>query len=68
MTTMSRTTVASVLASLKWSKDHILALDVACGAGAVAEDLRGSKFTFDGLDPIAGYLQSAKSAGLYRVG
>ncbi len=44
-----------------------LILDVACGVGNVAADLRKARYhQLDGMDPIRGYLQMAAVSRLYR--
>ena len=43
-------------------------LDVACGTGIVAEEIRSKGYcNVDGLDPVQGYLTVAQSKGLYKV-
>ncbi len=44
-----------------------LILDVACGVGNVAADLRDAGYhRLDGMDPVRGYLETAAASGLYR--
>ena len=44
-------------------------LDVACGVGNVAEEIRegGGYNNIDGLDPVKGYLETAQAKKLYKV-
>lgn len=43
-------------------------LDLACGVGVVAEELRNHGYiNIDGLDPVKGYLATAQEKKLYRV-
>lgn len=62
-----RTTLAQTFLNLHLDKD-VRIIDVACGTGIVAEELRSHGYTnIDGLDPVEGYLQVAQSKHLYKV-
>eukprot|EP00094_Tigriopus_californicus_P001111 TCALIF_01074-PB protein Name:"Similar to WBSCR27 Williams-Beuren syndrome chromosomal region 27 protein (Homo sapiens)" AED:0.27 eAED:0.27 QI:203/1/0.5/1/1/1/2/0/148 len=61
-----RTTLAQTFLNLRLDKD-VRIIDVACGTGIVAEELRSHGYTnIDGLDPVEGYLQVAQSNHLYK--
>eukprot|EP00095_Tigriopus_kingsejongensis_P012765 maker-scaffold725_size106157-snap-gene-0.12 protein:Tk12765 transcript:maker-scaffold725_size106157-snap-gene-0.12-mRNA-1 annotation:"hypothetical protein DAPPUDRAFT_302022" len=46
---------------------NVRIIDIACGTGIVAEELREHGFTnIDGLDPVQGYLNVAQSKNLYK--
>ncbi|GFS13115.1 Williams-Beuren syndrome chromosomal region 27 protein [Elysia marginata] len=48
-------------------KSQIRIMDMACGTGLVAEDLRSRGYeNIDGVDPAAGMLEVAREKGLYR--
>ena len=62
-----RTTIADVFLDLGVDRD-VRIIDVACGIGVVAEDLAPHGYTnIDGLDSSKGYIEVAKSKGLYKV-
>ncbi len=62
-----RTTISDVFLELNLDRE-VRIIDVACGIGIVAEDLAQHGYTnIDGLDPSKGYIEVAKSKGLYRV-
>ena len=62
-----KTTIADVFLELKLDRD-VRIIDVACGIGIVAEDLSKHGYkNIDGLDPSKGYIEVAKSKGLYKV-
>ena len=63
-----RTTLSEVFLDLKLPQSARI-LDVACGTGIVAEELRqrGGYDNIDGLDPVKGYLETAQDKKLYRV-
>ena len=62
-----RTTIADVFLDLNVDRDARI-IDVACGIGVVAEDLAPHGYTnIDGLDSSKGYIEVAKSKGLYKV-
>jgi 2-polyprenyl-3-methyl-5-hydroxy-6-metoxy-1,4-benzoquinol methylase len=62
-----RTTISDVFLELNLDRD-VRIIDVACGIGIVAEDLAKHGYTnIDGLDPSKGYIEVAKSKGLYKV-
>lgn len=64
---VTRSTLAKVFVSLELDKS-IRILDVACGTGIVAEELRNHGYSnIDGLDPVAGYLKVAEYKRLYKV-
>ena len=43
-------------------------LDLACGTGIVAEELKSQGYhDIDGLDPVEGYLTTAQASHLYKV-
>ncbi len=65
--TMVRKTLSEVFLELNLERG-VRVLDVACGVGNMAEDLSHQGYTnIDGLDPVQGYLDTAKSKGLYKV-
>ena len=62
-----RTTISDVFLELNLDRE-VRIIDVACGIGIVAEDLAKHGYTnIDGLDPSKGYIEVAKSKGLYKV-
>ena len=63
-----RTTLSEVFLDLRLPQSARI-LDVACGTGIVAEELRqrGGYDNIDGLDPVRGYLETAQDKKLYRV-
>ena len=61
-----RVTIGETFLALNLDKS-VRILDVACGAGAVAEELVERGYTnIDGLDSMKGYLEVAKSKKLYQ--
>jgi len=63
----NRTTISDVFLKLKLPND-LRIIDIACGTGIVAEDLREHNYTnIDGLDPSKGYIEVAKTKGIYKV-
>ncbi len=61
-----RTTISEIFLDLNLPKD-VRILDVACGIGVVAEELKPFGYdNIDGLDPVEGYLVAAKAKGLYK--
>ena len=43
-------------------------LDLACGTGIVAEELKKQGYNdIDGLDPVEGYITTAQAKHLYKV-
>ncbi len=61
-----RTTLSSEFLSLGLPPTARI-LEFACGTGVVAEELLPHGYeNVDGLDPIKGYLETAKSKNLYR--
>ena len=64
----NRSTISESFLSLNLDKE-VKILDVACGIGVVAEEIRPHGYTnIDGLDPVEGYLQVAQEKKLYKVG
>ena len=62
-----RTTLSEVFLELRLPREARI-LDVACGTGIVAEELRPHGYdNIDGLDPVKGYLATAQDKKLYRV-
>lgn len=62
-----RTTISDVFLQLNLDRD-VRIIDVACGIGVVAEDLAPHGYkNIDGLDSSKGYIEVAKSKGLYKV-
>ncbi len=62
-----RTTIADIFLKLNLPTDHRI-IDIACGTGIVAEDLREHHYTnIDGLDPSKGYIEVARTKGIYKV-
>ena len=62
-----RTTLSEVFLELNLPREARI-LDVACGTGIVAEELRPHGYdNMDGLDPVKGYLETAQHKKLYRV-
>ena len=62
-----RTTLSEVFLDLRLPRNARI-LDVACGTGIVAEELRQHGYdNIDGLDPVKGYLETAQDKKLYRV-
>ena len=62
-----RTTLSEVFLDLRLPREARI-LDVACGTGIVAEELRPHGYdNIDGLDPVKGYLATAQDKKLYRV-
>ena len=62
-----RTTLSEVFLDLNLPRNARI-LDVACGTGIVAEELRPHGYdNIDGLDPVKGYLETAQDKKLYRV-
>ncbi|KAK3791714.1 hypothetical protein RRG08_053925, partial [Elysia crispata] len=48
-------------------KDQVRIMDMACGTGLVAEDLKSRGYhNIDGVDPAQGMLEVAREKGLYR--
>ena len=62
-----RTCLSEVFLELNLPREARI-LDVACGTGIVAEELRPHGYdNMDGLDPVKGYLETAQHKNLYRV-
>ena len=61
-----RVTVGDFFLNLKLDKS-VRVFDVACGTGAVAEELAAHGYkNIDGLDPMKGYLEVAREKNLYK--
>ena len=61
-----RVTIGETFLALKLDKS-VRILDVACGAGAVAQELVQRGYTnIDGLDSMKGYLEVAQEKKLYN--
>ena len=62
-----RVTIGETFLALKLDKS-VRILDVACGAGAVAQELVQRGYTnIDGLDSMKGYFEEAQSQKLYNI-
>lgn len=65
MTFDMRTTLSQVFLSLGLGTECRI-LDLACGVGNVAEDLGEAGYrNVDGMDPVLGYLETARARKLY---